>query len=100
MRPFVVKMAIKSFFAHLRLADTELAATRIYHLMEAMLFSISGHSKNLTRRCGEGHLMAGSYPHLGENRNFGHFWKTILADSVLISNLKTKPDHSRKVHFI
>ena len=83
--PIHQKTPIYSFFAHLRLADTELAATRSHRQIEALALVFCCIQKTYPGRCGKGHFEVTLYPHLGEKKtNFDHFRKAILADSVTV----------------
>ena len=80
---YIKKRLFIAFFAHLRLADTELAATRSHRQIEALALVFCGIQKTYPGCCGKGHFEVTLYPHLGEKKRiliiFGRrFWLTQL----------------------
>ena len=69
----VQKWPFKALFGTIRLADTELAATRSYRQIEALTLVFWGIKKHSPDRCGKGHFMTDLYPHLGEKNEFWIF---------------------------
>ena len=91
-RPFVVqKWPFKALFWEIRLADTDLAATRSYRQIEAQTLVFCGHQKTYPGRCGKGHFVVTLYPHLGEKTEFRLFlegdssWLTYHQDTFVVS---------------
>ena len=71
----VQKWPFKALFAEIRLADTDLAATRSYRQIEALALVFCGIQKTSPGRCGKGRFVANLYPHPGENIEFWSFFE-------------------------
>ena len=87
----VQKWPFKALFAQIRLADTDLAATRSYRQIEALALVFCGIQKTYPGCCGKGHFEVTLYPHLGEKKKriliiFARgFWLTQLQSEHVCS---------------
>ena len=87
-RPFEVKKwPFKALFGQIRLADTELAATRSYRQIKALALVLCGHQK-INPAIAEKAILWPIYIYTSVKKsNFCYFWKAIVADPL---NVRTR----------